>query len=207
MDNAQKWLAPLGVLLVMGSIVGLAWIYIPVAYYQVKYSIRQSWFKLLNRTNQWRANYDSPNWTAKYEYEVFVPQIDARAPVVPQVNANSEKEYFAALKRGVAEVAGLSVPGRRGTTYLFAHSTDNPLNFSRYNAVFYLLDKMEPKDQVEIYYKGNYYHYLVEKKDILEANDTRYLVPQFQQEILILQTCYPPGTIKKRLIVVAKRIT
>lgn len=77
------------------------------------------------------------------------------------------------------------------------------MNFSRYNAVFYLLDKLEAGDRIEIYYKGNYYHYAMEKKEVLEASDLRYFIPQYQEERLILQTCWPPGTTKKRLVVIA----
>lgn len=177
------------------GIGGILWLYAPVVYYQVRYALRQSWGILSN-----------PSWQATGDYMIYVPKIEAKAPVIAQVNAGDPKDYFNALKKGVAEAAGLSVPGRRGTTYLFAHSTDNPLNFSRYNAIFYLLDKLEVGDRIEVYFKGNYYHYAVDTKEILEASDLRYLSPQYQKEILILQTCYPPGTTKKRLVVIAKRI-
>ena len=190
----MKWIVPLGFLLTAIGIGGILWLYAPVVYYQTRYALRQSWGILAN-----------PAWQATGDYMIYVPKIEAQAPVIAQVNAGDQKEYFKALKIGVAEAAGLSVPGQRGTTYLFAHSTDNPLNFSRYNAVFYLLDKLEAGDRIEIYYKGNYYHYAMEKKEVLEASDLRYFIPQYQEERLILQTCWPPGTTKKRLVVVAKR--
>lgn len=196
----------LGLTLVAISLIGLLWLYIPVAYYQAKYFVRQSWFALIDSTGRFRHELGNPVWQAKGDYEIFIPKIDARAPVIPDVNANDEKAYFVALKRGVAAVSGLAVPGRRGTTYIFAHSTDNPLNFSRYNAVFYLLNKMEKGDRVELFYRGNYYHYRVDGVQILPAENVHFLTPQFQQELLVLQTCYPPGTTQKRLLVIAKRI-
>lgn len=195
----MKWIIPLGFLLTAIGIGGILWLYAPVVYYQARYALRQGWFYLVRE----KPNY--PDWQATGDYMIYVPKIEAKAPVIAQVNAGDQKEYLKALKRGVAEAAGLSVPGRRGTTYLFAHSTDNPLNFSRYNAVFYLLDKLVAEDRIEIYYRGNYYHYAMEKKEVLEASDLRYFVPQFQEERLILQTCWPPGTTQKRLVVVAKR--
>lgn len=198
----KEWVPAIGAMLLTASVIGIIWIYVPVAYYQIKYTIRERWYAL----GRLRGSWSNPVWEARGDYMIYVPRIDAKSPVIPQVDASNEKEYFKALKVGVAEAAGLSVPGRRGTTYLFAHSTDNPLNFSRFNAIFYLLDKMQPDDRVELFYKGNYYHYKVEKMEIMAANDTRYLVPQFSHELLVLQTCYPFGTTQKRLVVVAKRI-
>ncbi len=106
----------------------------------------------------------------------------------------------------VAEAANLSHPGQKGTTYLFAHSTDSPVNFARYNAIFYLLDKLVVGDEVEIVYMGKLYKYRVTSVQILASSDTGYLVPQKEKEQLVLQTCYPPGTSWKRLIVVLDRV-
>ena len=58
-------------------------------------------------------------------------------------------------------------------------------------------------DTVELVYKDRLYKYVVRSTEVLSARDTRYLVPQQEEEILVLQTCYPPGTSWKRLVVVA----
>ena len=137
------------------------------------------------------------------DFSINIPKISARSRVIENVNAGVEREYLAALKNGVASAAGLSYPGRIGTTYLFAHSTNSPVNYARYNAVFYLLDKLVAGDTVELVYKDRLYKYVVRSTEVLSARDTRYLVPQQEEEILVLQTCYPPGTSWKRLVVVA----
>jgi len=59
---------------------------------------------------------------------------------------------------------------------------------------------------VELVYQGRLYKYEVAEKEVVSATDTKYLVPQTVSEKLIMQTCYPPGTTWKRLVVVAKRI-
>jgi LPXTG-site transpeptidase (sortase) family protein len=78
-------------------------------------------------------------------------------------------------------------------------------DFARYNAVFYLLHKLEVGDKIEIVYQGTLYKYSVEKKEILTAHDLKYFDPGVREERLVLQTCYPPGTAWKRMVVVAKR--
>jgi LPXTG-site transpeptidase (sortase) family protein len=89
---------------------------------------------------------------------------------------------------------------------MFAHSTNSPINFARYNAVFYLLDKLAEGDRIEVVYQGKLYRYKTASREILAPDDVRYLVPQAMEEKLVLQTCYPPGTTWKRLVIVAKRI-
>jgi sortase A len=148
-----------------------------------------------------------PEWQVPDEFfSVYIPKIDAISRVVENVDSASKVAYQNALKMGVAQAAGLAAPGTRGTTYLFSHSVSNPINFARYNAVFYLLDRLAIGDGVEIVYKGKYLKYEVTDMVKLPASDTRYLQPQDAEEKLVLQTCWPPGTTLQRLYVVAKRV-
>lgn len=136
-------------------------------------------------------------------FSLFIPKIDARSEVIPNVDTADEKEYFDALGEGVAHAKGTYFPGQGKTIYLFAHSTDSPLNVATYNAVFYLLRKLEVGDSAVIFFADKKYTYIVEERLITTANDTSWLTRDFGSEKLILQTCYPPGTRLKRLIVVA----
>jgi len=94
------------------------------------------------------------------------------------VDPGEKQEYQWALKLGVAEAAGLAHPGQKGTTYLFAHSVGTRADFARYNAIFYLLHKLETGDGVEVVYQGKLYKYEVVAKEILAAGDLKYLQPQ-----------------------------
>lgn len=150
---------------------------------------------------------EKPDWDVPDEnYSVNIPKIAAISRVITNVDIANPKEYGLALKEGVAEAANLAHPGEKGTTYLFAHSVGDRIDFARYNAVFYLLDKLKVGDSVEVVYQKKLYRYRVEYLAKLAPNDTTYLVPQKDEEKLVLQTCYPPGTAWWRLIVVAKRV-
>lgn len=139
-------------------------------------------------------------------FSVYVPKINAKARVIANVNAGNQAEYTRSLQDGVAHAAGTNFPGQDKLIYLFSHSTDSPLNFARYNAVFYLLRKLEPGDKVIIFFMGQEYTYIVEERLITEANDNSWILDKGQGEKLILQTCDPPGTSINRLIIVAKPI-
>lgn len=137
-------------------------------------------------------------------YSVVIPKIGANAPVVSNVDPGNEEAYLEALKSGIAHARGTSFPGEGGHVFLFAHSTDYIWNIGSYNAVFYLLYKLEQNDEVNIFYQGQRYIYTVDEKRIIEPNEVGYLTRKTDYEMLTLQTCWPPGTTLKRLIVTAR---
>ena len=137
-------------------------------------------------------------------FSIIVEKIGADAPVIANVDASNKIVYEAALKRGVAHALGAAFPGQPGVSYLFAHSTDTIFNVPRFNAIFYLLKDMEPGDRIVIFFNGKRYDYLTVEKKITEAADVSYFTLKTSEQILVLQTCYPPGTTWKRLLIIAK---
>ncbi len=138
------------------------------------------------------------------EFSIIIPKLGANENVVADVNTAHEDEYLAALKTGVAHAEGSKKPGENGHVYLFAHSTNTFSNVSRYNAIFYLLYKLEEGDEINVYYKGVRHKYKVIGKKIVDPSEVEYLTKKTDKEFLTLQTCWPPGTIAKRLIVFAQ---
>jgi len=136
-------------------------------------------------------------------FAIVIPKIAANVRIIPNVNTSNYNEYMQALSLGVAHAKGTVFPGMKGNIFLFAHSTDNFWNVGRYNAVFYLLKELENGDEVNIFFGGKRFVYKVYDKKIVEANEINYLTPQAQGQTLTLQTCWPPGTTLKRLLVFA----
>src|SRR3990167_6176865 len=137
-------------------------------------------------------------------FSIIVEKIGASAPVIANVNAADKTTYDQALKRGVAHALGTSFPGQPGVSYLFAHSTDTIFNVPRFNAVFYLLKDLEAGDRVVLFFNGRRFDYIVVERKITEPEDVSYFTLKTEEQILVLQTCYPPGTTWKRLLVIAK---
>lgn len=136
-------------------------------------------------------------------FSLNIPKIDAKANIIPNVDAGNFDEYSQALKEGIAHAKGTNFPSQGKVIYLFSHSTDSPLNFSRYNAIFYLLGKLEKGDRIWVYFLDQKYIYQVSQKIITLANDTSWLKDSGEGERLILQTCDPPGTSLKRFLIIA----
>lgn len=135
---------------------------------------------------------------------IVVEKIDANSPVVLNVDPGKEEVYKAALLRGVAHAKGTVLPGEKGNSYLFAHSAGNPWDIARYNAIFYLLRELEVSDRVVIFRDGWRYDFRVYDKKIVEPTEVQFLNAEYDQPTLTLQTCWPPGTVLKRLLVFAR---
>jgi len=148
------------------------------------------------------------NWlVASKEFSIFIPRLETSAKVFANVNPGNPEIYQEVLKNGVAHAAGSGLPGGSKPVYLFAHSTNAEWNVVRYNAVFFLLNKLEPGDLFHLVYNNQPYTYQVFDKKVVGAKDVSYLTDYHPgREEAILQTCWPPGTIFKRLLVVGKRI-
>lgn len=139
------------------------------------------------------------------DFGIIIPKIGANAAVFANTDPSNEREYLSILSRGVAHARGSAFPGLPGNIYLFAHSADNFWNVGRYNAIFYLLKELGAGDDVVVFFQGVRHDYSVTEQKIVDPEDTSHISANLGNgETLILQTCWPPGTTWKRLLVFAK---
>lgn len=195
-----------GNLLIIVSLGILVFIFGPALKEEIKYRLNQMSHVKYSLNTEVEGTFEKPLTPPNTDFSIVIPKIAAVAPIVANVSSQDKYEYLKALKKGVAHAKGSALPGEDGNVYLFAHSTDSFLNVNLYNAVFYLIGKLEKDDEIDIFYKGNLIKYQVIEKKVVAANDTKYLGKLGDENTLTLQTCYPPGTTFKRLIVVAKQI-
>jgi len=135
-----------------------------------------------------------------------IPKLFMDEPIVFNVNPDSPDEYKQALRQGIAHAAGTDLPPYDGLGYYFAHSSSPELQ-SQFNAVFYLLGKLQTGDRVNIWYEDTKYEYVVTGTKITEPDETGFITDTYPLPTIVLQTCWPPGTTQKRLLVFAERKT
>ena len=144
------------------------------------------------------------------QFQLIIPKIGVDSKVIANVDAGNATAYQDALKRGVAHAQGSGLPGEDGghnkTIFIFGHSTDAPWNIQRMNALFYSIKDLQPGDEMTVWFWGVEHTYRVKEQKIVASNDVSFLQPQLEKEQLILQTCWPPGTINKRLLIFAEPI-
>jgi sortase A len=139
-------------------------------------------------------------------FSIVIPKIGASAKIFANVDPSDPNQFLPILMQGVAHAKGTVFPGMKGNIYLFAHSTDNFWDVGRYNAIFYLLKDLKLGDEIVVFFQNKRYNYVVTSTKIVDPSDISYIVNgKYQnQETLILQTCWPPGTTFQRLLVFAK---
>lgn len=137
------------------------------------------------------------------DFSVIVPKINANAKVIKNVDPFDSRIYQVALTRGIAHAKGTSTPDKPGNTFIFAHSALNWYQANQFNAVFYLLNKLEKGDEIVVYYQKEKYNYKVSETKIVKGNEVDYLSSKPNTNTLTLMTCWPPGTTLNRLVVIA----
>lgn len=179
----------------VGIIILTFW---PVAKEEVRYQARQIIPQIVKP-----VDLTPPNKS----FSIVIPKIEAVSAIIAGVDPSDPKKYLPALRMGVAQAKGTALPGQIGNLYLFAHSTDAFYDVSAYNAVFFLIGKLQTGDEVDIYYQGKLFKYAVYDKKVVPPDASYYFgTISPGQKTLTLQTCYPPGTTLERLIVLAKQI-
>jgi sortase A len=141
------------------------------------------------------------------DFSIVIEKIGVNAPIVADVSVTDEKAYREALKKGVAHAISSDYPTTApSNVYLFAHASLNFWDLGKYATVFNLLRKLELKDKINIFYKGDRYVYEVVNKEVVKGWNTNSITRSVIEPILTLQTCDPPGTTINRFVVTAKLV-
>lgn len=139
------------------------------------------------------------------EFSIVIPKINLNAEIFPEIDPGNPEKYLPVLRKGVAHSQGSAYPDEEGNVFLFGHSTDTFYNIGRYNAVFFLINKLKPGDEVDIFYRDQRYIYEMIESQIVEPDGISSFLEKYRgQKVVTLQTCYPPGTTLKRLLVIGK---
>lgn len=187
--------------------------YMPIIYGELSYNVK----KFFNPAQEKALNVpvidtgpDAENIvpypTVDEYFSVVIPKIEVNAPIVKGVSTVNSKEYIEALRYGVAHAKGTSLPGQNGNTFLFAHSSLNFWQLGPYATVFNLLHQLEKGDIIIIYYQKQPYVYRVYEKEIVSGFNTEPFDIEYDQPVVTLITCDPPGSTINRLVVKARAI-
>jgi LPXTG-site transpeptidase (sortase) family protein len=216
MTNHQRSLHPLTILAIAAVFLAIfvLWllsVVLPIATIEVRYQYKKALADVFHVSNiqalifpQFRL--DLKGYTSKYTTNgITIPGIFVDEPVIYNVDPNDSVAYSAALKKGIAHASSTAFPGTGGLGYYFAHSS-TPSLVKQFNAVFYLLGKLTPGEEIYIWHEGTRYDYRVYAKQITYPTDLSFLHRTYPEETIVLQTCWPPGTTAQRLLIFAKSI-
>lgn len=139
--------------------------------------------------------------------EVIIPKINVQIPVVYDTNSTSEAVIQDALENGVVHYSTTVMPGEKGNSAIFGHSSNNIFNKGKYKFAFVLLHKLEPGDIFYLTYDKKVYTYKVFNKRIVPPEEISVMdaVPDKTATVTLI-TCDPPGTSTNRLVVWGEQI-
>lgn len=214
-------LKAIGNFLILFALYGVGATFGPAFYFEMLYQLRQIQgvqYSIANLNSFGSVEASNPNLPSLFvsnkdqllvpkdtHFSLIIPKIGANSPVFANVDASKPDSYLPVLKKGIAHALGTALPGEQGTIYMFAHSTDNFWDVGLYNAIFYLLKDVKKGDKVVVFYQGKRFDYTVTDSKIVDSNDVSFITQSRKTDSqLVLQTCWPPGTTWKRLLVIAK---
>ncbi len=206
--KSAKVIGIISICLIAFFLITTIFTYAPIAIIELQYQSH----KFLSETfhvNDLRAlimpqfNFDFSTSSKYPTAGMTIPKLYVDEPIIFNVDPQNRSQYMAALKVGIAQAAGTNLPGYQGLGYYFAHSS-SPENVIQYNAVFYLLGKLQVGDEVDIWHNGQKHVYRVYTSQITSPDDLNFLHQTYDRETIVLQTCWPPGTTLKRLLVFAR---
>lgn len=140
------------------------------------------------------------------EARIKIPKIEIEAPIIfPK--GNQEKDFQAALKKGVLFYPQSALPGE-GTAIILGHSA--PPNWPKINFdwIFNDLYKLNPEDKIYVDFNGKQYVFSTTKTFFLQKGQE--LPPDLtnsDKSYIILLSCWPPGKDQQRIGILAELIS
>lgn len=147
---------------------------------------------------------------ARPDVRMTITKLKVSAPVILSRDA-SEGALLEDLKNGVIRYPTTANPGQKGSSVISGHSSNYPWVKSSYNYVLRDLNDVEIGDEIVIALtqrngKVITYTYRVTSKNIVRPDDSM-IFEETQHETLTIVTCWPLGTLFKRLIVKADLVS
>lgn len=141
---------------------------------------------------------------------IIIPKINVNAPVTYGLTDLSETAVQTALQNGPINypVAGATaLPGQRGNTVILGHSSADFFAPGDYKFIFVQLNRLTPGDLFYLDYGTTRYTYKVRELKSIAPTDIAALNLGDDKPYATLVTCDPPGTIQRRLLVIADQVS
>ena len=142
---------------------------------------------------------DIPGLTRNNNIEEYIPTVFGYLEI-PSINL---KQYVVSgtdeltLQFGPGHYLQTNSPGSGGNVGIAGHRTT-------YGAPFSRLDLLEVGDQIFLNSGGNKYHYEIDEKLIVDANEGEYVLYNRGDDRLTLTTCHPKYSARQRLVISGK---
>lgn len=144
---------------------------------------------------------------------VVVPSIWLDVPLISIVDKSlvdlARAEFDSELREWVVKYPTTPTPGENGNTLIFWHTSQERWEKNPYGTVFSNLPKLQYGDEIKLVRNWELYTYKVVHTAIHRPKDVDTEFQKRQEkdgEYVTLMWCYPLGTTKQRMMVIAERV-
>lgn len=132
------------------------------------------------------------------DFAITIPSLGINDMMIAHPEDPQSKDgLLAPLQSGLGHL--FSYPGRGGKIMVYGHSSGYAWDVSQYTQIFRQVNKLKNGDKIYVTFDGNLYEYAVTGQQTIAPTDSSPFSGAGEE--LILYTCWPPNSIKKRLIV------
>ena len=159
---------------------------------------------------------NSKNYNIKFnvlapDARLTIPKIGVDVHIVTLSNIPIEKikkaDYDEYLYDGVVKYPYTTDPGQKGNVFIFGHTSYYWWKKNPYGTVFSKIPRLKHGDIMKVTWKWEVYKYEIFKKLILSPKQVTWVYKKYKNgEFLTIMWCYPIGSDRQRMVIIAKRI-
>lgn len=145
--------------------------------------------------------------------KILIPSLGLDVPIIESKSKEAadfiQGNYDEELTQWVVKYPTTPDPGSSGNTLIFGHTSQEFRKHNVYGTIFKSIPKLANGDTIKVIREGNLYEYQVVDKFVVLPKQVNAQYMSYQNaggSYITLMGCYPLGTDKKRIMVVAKLI-
>jgi LPXTG-site transpeptidase (sortase) family protein len=149
---------------------------------------------------------------APLDFRIIIPKIGVNAPIQEMsvgkqqiLWSGFENDVQKVLREGILHYPHTAYPGQRGNAFFTGHSSYYPWDTGKYKDVFAQLIQLDIGDEYYVYWNQKRYAYTVKEKKEVSPYDVSVLSQETEEKLSTIMTCWPLGTVLRRLIIVGEQ--
>jgi sortase A len=216
----------LGIFLFVGGLLTLLYIFLPLISWQIYFApvfaqsnvlapipkavtLNQQTIQSLIRDSAFAKNFDSEDaqsWFPKMNLSKKSPKVPSYTLSIPKLHIDkavvSTLDYD--IGKHLINYGGTAIPGDNGNSVIIGHSTLPQLfNPKDYHTIFANAYQLSIGDEFFATVNNVEYRYKIDSIRIVDPDDTSAFAQWYDNSYITIDTCTPPGTTWKRLVIKA----
>ena len=145
--------------------------------------------------------------------KILIPSLGLDVPIIEPKSMTAQDfitaNFDAELDSGVVKYPTTADPGTSGNSLIFGHTSTEFWKHNAYGTIFKWIPKLVNGDTIKVIRDGNLFEYKVVDKFVVPTTQVNAQYMSYQNaggSYITLMGCYPLGTDKNRIMVVAKLV-